>query len=57
MKISFSTKIPAATDALVVGAFEKRRLSPGAAEIDAKTKGALKQPPFFCCVSFFPKHE
>ncbi|MCH7930125.1 MAG: leucyl aminopeptidase [Proteobacteria bacterium] len=43
MKISFSTKTPAATDALVVGAFEKRRLSPGAAEIDAKTKGALKQ--------------
>ncbi len=37
MKISFSTKIPATTDALVVGAFEERVLSPGAAEIDGKT--------------------
>ncbi|MCH9020442.1 MAG: leucyl aminopeptidase [Proteobacteria bacterium] len=43
MKISFSTKTPAATEALVVVAFEKRRLSRGAVEIDAKTKGALKQ--------------
>ncbi len=43
MKITFTAKLTADPDALVVGAFEGRKLSPDAAEIDSRTKGALKK--------------
>ena len=43
MKITFSAKLATAPDTLVVGAFEGRKLSHDAAEIDRRTKGALKK--------------